>query len=267
MRRSVLRRRNPFRPEVGRPLLVHCSHHKVGTVWFRQVLGALCDAYGLRLQRCLGEPVDARSDIAFFRSGRHFHPDVLGGRAFRGSHMIRDPRDVIVSGYFYHRWTDEEWAHEPDERFGGRSYQEYLNAVDRDEGLMAEIERCAGSTLADMAAWDYGQPGFLELRYEEVIADEPAAFGRLFAFYGLDTDGIATGLAAVERYSIRATPAEPASPAGPDGPGAGGRGRHVRSGRPGEWREHFGPDHVARFEALTGDLVVRLGYEPDEDGP
>ena len=33
--------------------------------------------------------------------------------------MIRDPRDVIVSGYFYHQWTDEPWANEPRPELGG----------------------------------------------------------------------------------------------------------------------------------------------------
>jgi hypothetical protein len=47
--------------------------------------------------------------------------------------------------------------------------------------------------------------------------------------------------------------------------GAGSERRHVRSGKPGQWREQFGPDHVERFKALTGDLLVRLGYEADQN--
>jgi hypothetical protein len=213
--------------------------------------------YGLRIERCVGEPVDRRTDVAFFRSGRHFRRELLAGRAFRGSHVIRDPRDVIVSGYFYHLWTREKWAHEPGgPSWGGLSYQAYLNSVDRHQGLLAEIEHCAATTLADMSAWDYTQPEFLELRYEDLIADELSSFTRLFEFYGFDEKAVAEGMAVVERHSIRSRPPAP----NPEGE----RPSHVRSGKSGQWREQFGPEHVARFKKLTGDLLVRLGYETDD---
>jgi hypothetical protein len=251
-------RRSPFRSDIGNPLIVHCSHHKVGTVWFRRVLSALVDAYDLRLQACRGEPIEAETDIAFYRTVRRFNRAGLGGRPFRGSHVIRDPRDVVVSGYFYHLWTDEQWAHRVDEHaWGGLSYQAYLNSVDRRQGVLAEIKRAAGASLRDMATWDYAQPEFIELRYEDLIADEVATFTRLFQFYGLDDEAVGIGLAGVERHSIRSRPTTTDAEDGPK--------RHVRSGRAGQWQDLFGPEHVALFKELTGDLLVRLGYESDGD--
>jgi hypothetical protein len=247
----------PFRPGVGRPLLVHCSHHKAGTEWFRRVLRALAKSCALPFERCRGGPVGPDTGIAFFRAAQLYHREALSNRVFRGSHMIRDPRDVVVSGYHYHLWTEEKWAHIPGEpAWGGMSYQEFLNSVDRHQGLLAEIERSSGKALADMAAWDYGQPEFLELRYEDVIADEVTWFTRLFEFYGLDEEAVDAGLVAVEKFSIHARPVPV---------GTAGEKRHVRSGKPGQWREQFGPDHVERFKALTGDLLVRLGYEADQN--
>jgi hypothetical protein len=258
MRKAGSRRRNPFRPEIGRPLIVHCSHHKAGTVWFRKVLSELRDGYGLHLQRCLGEPIEPETDIAFFRSGRLFSRALLSDRTFRGSHLIRDPRDVVVSGYFYHLWTREKWVHQTDGRtWGGLSYQAYLNSVDRHQGLLAEIEYGSASTLADMAKWDYGQPEFLELRYEDLIQNEVSSFSRLFEFYGFDERAVTVGLAGVERHSIRLKPGQLASEED--------QKRHIRSGRAGQWREHFGPEHVARFKELNGDLLLRLGYESNAD--
>jgi len=257
MRRLPPRRSNPFRRKLGRrPLLVHCSHHKAGTMWFRRVLWTLSSSYGLRFQSCVDEPVARRTDFAFFRAAPHFHREDLAGRTFRGSHLIRDPRDIVVSGYFYHLWTEEKWARQPDGRsWGGLSYQEYLNSVDPTQGLLAEIERAAGSTLADMAAWDYEQPEFLELRYEDVITDEPTMFRRLFDFYGFDDKAIAEGLAVVEKVSIHS--------GGPDG--LQKPRRHVRSGKTAQWRQHFGAEHVALFKELTGGLLVDLGYESDSE--
>lgn len=253
-RRARRRRTNPFDDRVGRPLLVHCSHHKVGTVWIWRVLWALAAPYALKVQVCLGEPVEADTDVALFRASRLFDRRLVGGRALRGSHLIRDPRDIVVSGYHYHLWTREPWAQEPDPRWGGRSYQQYLTSVPKDVGLLAEIERCASTVFADMGAWDYTQPDFLELRYEDLMAGEEEGFSRLFGFYGLNDAATAVGLDAVRRLSIHSGSA----------PGTARAERHhVRSGASGQWRAEFGPDHVARFKALTGDLLVRLGYEPD----
>ena len=35
-----------------------------------------------------------------------------------------------------------------------------------------------------------------------------------------------------------------------------------RKGQPGEWREHFTPENLRRFEAAAGGLVQWLGYPP-----
>jgi hypothetical protein len=37
-------------------------------------------------------------------------------------------------------------------------------------------------------------------------------------------------------------------------------GSHLRSGKPGQWREVLSPKNMALFRELTGDLVERLGY-------
>jgi hypothetical protein len=91
----------------------------------------------------------------------------------------------------------------------------------------------------------------LELRYEDAVRDEVATFSRLFRFYGFDDAAVERGLSIVEGFSRQG-----GSPGGDIDP-------HVRSGEPGEWRRHFDVDHVDLLKDLTGDLVVRLGYEDD----
>jgi hypothetical protein len=140
---------------------------------------------------------------------------------------------------------------EPKERYGGLSYQAFLGGADEHDGLMAEIERSARSTLAEMGAWSYAQPEILELRYEDAVRDEVETFTRLFRFYGFNDAAVEKGISIVEQFSRR------------HGPQAGDLDPHVRSGEPGEWRRYLSADHLARFKELTGDLVVRLGYEED----
>ena len=38
-----------------------------------------------------------------------------------------------------------------------------------------------------------------------------------------------------------------------------------RSGKTGGWQEHFTEEHKKLFKDVTGDLLVRLGYEENED--
>jgi hypothetical protein len=261
--RSRVRRltRTPFGAGQSPAVLVHCAHHKVGTVWFQRVLSTVAGFYGLRFtevpasEDSPGSPPVLASDIdiVVYHRANDFRPEDLAGREYRGSHLIRDPRDMVVSGYHYHLRTDEPWVHEPKDRYGGLSYQAFLQGIDEHDGLMAEIERCARSSLAEMAEWHYARPGILELRYEDAVRDEVETFTGLFRFYGFNDAAVERGLTIVEHFSRRS------------GPHAGDADPHVRSGQPGEWRRSFGVDHIARFKELTGDLVVRLGYEEDPD--
>jgi hypothetical protein len=38
-----------------------------------------------------------------------------------------------------------------------------------------------------------------------------------------------------------------------------------RKGKPGNWQEHFTPANKALFKEAAGDLLLRLGYEQDND--
>jgi hypothetical protein len=107
----------------NRPKLIfHGAHHKMGTVWITRVLESIAQVYGLSVQKIKldTEPLLPGTDICIA-----MHSDLKLARIgdFVGSHMIRDPRDAIVSGYFYHLWTTEAWVLEPRAELDGRSFQ------------------------------------------------------------------------------------------------------------------------------------------------
>jgi hypothetical protein len=241
--------KNPFMTRADRTLIVLCTHHKTGGLWFRQVLLSIVHRYGLRSQSGRIVPIRPGTDFVFARA-ETFANECLEDRSFRGIHVIRDPRDMVVSGYEYHRRTDEPWFLNPDPRFGGMSYQEFLHSVDEHDGLMAEIAWIARNSGAAMGAWHYGQPEFLELRYEDAFADEQGVFEQLFRWLRLNDTALRIGMEAVDQLSLKR---------------GGAVLDHARSGVPGEWRERFAPEHVDRFKELTGDLVIRLGYETGPD--
>jgi len=247
--------RNPFQDRQGRPLLVHCCYHKIGTTWFRAVLAAVAQEYGLRLEiepEAVAHQPAPRTEL-FFHAHSMLDPTILP--AYRGSHMVRDPRDVVVSGYFYHLWTSEPWANVPREEYGGRSYTQHLSGLDKEQGLQAEIERAAGRQIRQMGEWDYDNAAFFEFRYEDIIMDEKAVFAALFRHYGFNDAAVARCVHLSEQFSFRNRVKRDI--------GRVNERSHLRSGKPGQWREHFSAAHKARFKELTGDLLVRLGYETD----
>jgi Sulfotransferase domain len=242
---------SPFSSKT-KPLLVHCSYHRAGTVWFWKILGGVARHYRLNLQVGDNAIPDARAEIVLYLHGYNFTRDALAGRGFRGTHIIRDPRDVVLSSYHYHLRSDEKWVKRPDARWGGLGLQDYLKSLNPRDGLLFEIRRLLKGPLSKMTEWDYSQPEFLELRYEDVIANEEEMFLTVFRHFEFRDRAMSTGLALVRENSISRKASWNEQ-----------RQQHVRSGRPGAWREEFGPEHVALFKELSGSLLVRLGYEKD----
>jgi len=110
-------------PHQVRPLIVHSCYHKVGTHWFNNIFNSLAKELGLKYQYCAQIDLKREADLYL---DDHSKVDFSSLRPYFASHMIRDPRDVIISGYFYHLWCAEAWCTTPQARYGGKSYQQSL---------------------------------------------------------------------------------------------------------------------------------------------
>ncbi len=234
------------------PLRVIVTHHKVLTVLMRQVFAEVANRYGLVFRCGTGGAIDPATDI---------HQDMLGRTARanwpcdrgtpRGIHLRRDPRDVVVSGYFYHlNRCQESWCLAPDPALGGRSYQETLRGLPTEEGLLFELAGNGTMTINNMLGWDYEAPNVLELRYEDFMGDFESSFRRAFGFLGFN----------VRRCLRLARPHAFAAKTGRQ-PGEIDPGSHLRNGLPGQWRQHFTPRLLAAFHERFPDAVARLGYD------
>jgi hypothetical protein len=80
----------------------------------------------------------------------------------RAIHVVRDPRDIVVSAYFSHR-NSHGLAGFPQLR----EHRRRLREVGLGDGLLLEIEFRAGQ-FAQMEAWSYGRPNVLELKLEDL---------------------------------------------------------------------------------------------------
>ncbi|MEE4174537.1 MAG: sulfotransferase domain-containing protein [Xanthomonadales bacterium] len=252
---------------MARPQLIHCSTHKCLTVYYRRVMDALLN----RCFRWRGDYRHFNSDLDAFRrdfarhrlasvNGHALDLDSLGD--FRLSRFVRDPRDLVVSGYFYHRrgaeaWctlenpTDGDWAFANGRvpeglKASGRAFSTYLQSVSEEEGLLAEIEFRERHFQA-MAAWPERHPQVLLLRYEDVLGREVETFDRLFEHYELSPVERRLGRFFARRHSLaRRRPND----------------AHIRNPASGQWKQHFTPRVREAFNDRWAGLVARYGYEP-----
>jgi hypothetical protein len=247
-------------------MTAYFGHHKAASRWATLILGDLAASLGLRTLTVytpvewdgypdLGGLVADRSpDLLIYPNARQVDADSLG--PLRGFHMIRDPRDIIVSGYFSHRYSHPE-VFPKASRFGTElpPHRAELAALDIDAGLSREIE-FSGQFIDAMATWNYAQPHIFEVRMEDVIEDPLAHWTAIVAHLGWPRPPSDPAFLAkvLERHSFRRL--------------AGGRDRgdldithHYRRGVAGDWRNYLTSDHLAQIRRRYDDLVERLGYQ------
>jgi hypothetical protein len=227
------------------------THHKTGSVWLRSIFQAICTEYSLRF--FAGEQAEATRDYdVFFQDHSRFDLDLVGS-PIRGLHIIRDPRDVILSGCFYHQKSDEKWLHTPRTYLSGRTYHEAINGADTlQDKISFEMENAGRHTIEEIMKWDYTVPSFCELKYEDLIRDTALmVFHRAFSFLGFPGSALPGALAIAYSKSLFSNQVKPSD--------------HIRSGEVGQWKQYFTRKHKERFLELFGDVLIRLGYE-DDDG-
>jgi len=165
-------------------------------------------------------------------------------------YIVRDPRDVVVSQYHYHRKLRKIEDDYPIERFVTR----FLAG-----------ETCPhGSWGQNVATWLYtseGSPRFLLLRYEDLLADAARELRKVVDFLPLSAspEQIAQ---AVERSSAdRMRQLEQGQAQHSLFKGSRKDLSFVRAAGSGGWRKDLPAPLVARMEAAWGHLMRHLGYE------
>jgi hypothetical protein len=245
--------------------LAHCSHHKCLTEYFATVASSL---YNNRFLKFTGgyHHFDSRLDEFYDKSDRFRIASVNNhvldldrlGPDFRISRFIRDPRDLVVSGYFYHKRGAEEWCHivgpsdkdwkdvnghVPEEMGREHSFATYLQSLSEEEGLLAEIE-FRTHHFRSMGQWP-ADPRIKLFRYEEIVGNERKTFAELFSFYGISWPERAMGVLFADKYSAKKKV---------------GTTSHIRNPQSGQWTKHFTPKVRECFEQRYGGMLKQLGY-------
>jgi hypothetical protein len=166
-------------------------------------------------------------------------------------YIVRDPRDVVVSQYHYHRKIRKIEDDSPIEKFVTR----FLAG-----------ETCPhGSWGQNVSTWLYTSEGnsrFLLLRYEDLVADTARELAKVATFLHLDA-GPQQIAQAVERSSAdQMRKLEKAQPNKNElMKGSRKDLSFVRAAGSGGWRADLLAPMAARIEEAWGPLMRHLGYE------
>lgn len=239
------------------PRAIICTHHKTGTVWMSRVFWTIAEATGAtiasikRKEPPASAPPSPAIILDIHSAWRKAGFERLHEPGDRVLHVIRDPRDVVISAAHYHAASAEPWLHQPMEAFDGRTYQQAINALPEGEArLRFEMHNNSARTIRHMSLWDYGHPAAIECTYEALMADTNCdLFGSIAMRLGLDE---AVSRRCFWNASLFGGLADEPGPR-----------RHVRSGAPRQWEGVFTPSLAREFTTLFGDVLIRLGYETD----
>ncbi len=168
--------------------------------------------------------------------------------AFIPYFIFRDPRDVVISHVFY--VTDMEMRHVhhdyyqslPD--FNARLNASMLGRPDAHVEFPNIAERFAPYT-----GW-LDERSVLKIHFEDLIHDRAGTLNRIIDHFLARVPLRAPREQILEALESSINP---------------GRSPTYRSGKTGEWKKHFKEEHKRIFKDVAGDLLVRLGYEKDQD--
>ena len=203
--------------------------------------GAFIDAFAERVRRAAGKSCWAEKTPMNIRNLDWIMPRWPNAAVV---HIIRDGRDVVCS-----------MRQHPDWRWVEGAWQKIL--------VPRSIESYARRWLADTAtgmAWR-DDPRYVEVRYEDLVADPAAALRSLCDGIGLSVDP--GWIAAVARTTDADATTEAASPTGSSSPDA--RPDYegpVSSVSVGRWRVDLGPAEQVEVDRMCRPRLIELGYEP-----
>jgi hypothetical protein len=163
--------------------------------------------------------------------------------------IYRDPRDMLVSHVFFA--TDMHLGH------GMHAY--YQTLADFSERLKVAITGINqdGLYMADVRQRYEGvfqwleQPACLCLRFEDLINRRDATLNLMLD--QVEKTGYNIPTPRAQAISVLVDAIQPK------------KSHTFRAGKTGGWKEHFTPEHKAIFKDVAGDLLVRLGYEQNND--
>lgn len=214
--------------------------------------------------------------------------------SYKGFHVIRDPRDIVVSSYFSHlnSHSDFMWPEI-------NEYRKELKSLSVSDGIMAtmrhlddlSIDGCSVKIFENLQGWNYNNPNIIELKFENLIKNPYVIIPQIFEYLNLLNRGskeryrntftdnfvdlkktfevkvlknrrenlhIESLLHFVYKHDFYFKTQGRSK-------GELNENSHYRKGQSGDWLNYFNKEHITFFKDNYGDLLVKLNYEKNKD--
>ena len=250
----------------------HCTTQKAGSQWIRRILsdkrvyiysGLIPFGYEASLsrgldprgltERVITQPFPKRTVATPLYIDYEGYKIVPKPKDSKAIFVVRDPRDLVVSEYFSVRYSHSPIGDIPQLR-------RELDALSEFEGLLYVLKYLHSyGTFACQRSWvEEGNPDpeVLIVRFEDLITDHSVPiWKKMFEHFDVQIPKLILSQL-LQDHSFEALSGRER--------GIEDKHSHYRKGIHGDWKNYFNEQLVKQFKQLTGDLVVRLGYELDD---
>lgn len=289
--------------------LAYFGHHKSGSTWIQTLIQQVCYQANINL-KIAGTPrlfdfdldncikKDNIDCICYTNANINYVKPVLDN--IKGFHIIRDPRDIVVSAYFshLHSHSTNSWPELND-------YRKELEHLSKEKGLLfvmdylssMKIQEVELNIFGQMQEWNYNLPNVLEIKFEDMIANPYNKFLDILQFLDLLDDDPYISVKSMSSYLLSEMINRGVKKINPSlkkkislnskiyawqalnivyehdfsryargrKPGQENVKSHNRKGVAGDWKNHFEEEHKQFFKDKYGSLLIQLGYEQNND--
>jgi hypothetical protein len=247
--------------ELDLPFMAFFGQHKSGSTWMNRMTISLCRKAEIPVAR-FSKRADFNYDLGKYVADHgvrcvawnNAEWSIVKDLNFRAFHVVRDPRDILVSAYYSHLKTHptNEWPQLA-------QFRPFLQGAKMEDGLFMEFGFIP-DVFRRLREWDTTDPRVLQLRLEDVSKCPKEKLRQAYTFAGFFDAGVTDE---IFEESLEENSFEKLS--GGRKKGQENRDSHYRKGTAGDWKNHFNERHITYFKSALNDILVKYGYEKDSN--
>jgi hypothetical protein len=240
-------------------MINYYGHHKSASQWISAILYDIAEQKKLTTIKVTNNQefinssnVINKSQVLIFSNAEYSLVKTLL-KNYVGFHIIRDPRDIIVSAYYSHKYSHPttNWPELVSQR-------NYLNKTTVEDGIISEIVFLKTAILK-IYNWNYDDSQIITLKMEDLIKEPDLHFSSIYKFISDKNDkelpfSLEEFLSTIKKYSFSSLS---------NGRKAGEEDvqHHFRKGTPGDWKTHFTDKVHDKFNMVFPDILSKLNYK------
>lgn len=227
-------------------------------------------------------------DFVYYTNAKYKHITKIDSNNilnYKGFHLIRDPRDILISAYFSHKNSHpvNDWTEL-------KKIKNKLSSVSLSEGIKYEMSLLK-ENLIDLEKWNYSNPNIYEVKFEDLIKNPVEIIIDIFVYLDLvDFDYFDESIKNLSKELINSisnklikkkpikTKKIPLTKllnaivvndfkrlSNGRSNGIEDKFSHYRKGISGDWKNYFNNDIKEKFKTDFPNLLIKLGYEESNE--